>query len=305
MQWMNVLKKTKDKNYRMFEISSKTLHVQISAQGAELQSIVNKENSLEYMWSGDAAFWGKKSPVLFPIVGGLKNSTYQYQGINYQLGRHGFAREREFIVNHHTANSIRFSLVSDETTKEVYPFDFVFSIEYQVSGNQLTVKYIVENIGSQILLFSVGAHPAFKVPLVDGTTYEDYHLLFSEPETAGIFPLSEDGLIEKFTTPVLNNSNSIPLTKALFAKDALVFKYLKSNYIGILNNKNTHGLKLHYTDFPFMGIWAAKNADFVCIEPWCGIADSVDATGELSEKEGINKLEAGKIFERAWTVEVF
>ncbi|MCX6207728.1 MAG: aldose 1-epimerase family protein [Bacteroidetes bacterium] len=289
----------------MFEISNETLTVQISAAGAELQSIINKNNSLEYMWSGDPAFWGKKSPVLFPIVGGLKNGSYQHQGITYQLGRHGFAREREFTVHSHSTESIRFSLVSDETTKEVYPFDFVFSIEYSLSDNKLTVKYIVENIGRENLLFSVGAHPAFKVPLVDGTNYEDYHLIFSDKETVGIYPLSPDGLIEKNTEPLLNNSNSIPLTKALFAKDALVFKELRSDYIGILNHKNTHGLKLHYSEFPFMGIWAAKNADFVCIEPWCGIADSVDTTGELAAKEGINKLAPKDIFERAWTVEVF
>jgi len=295
----------KAKNNHMFEIFNQFLKVQISAAGAELQSIVSKENSLEYMWSGDPAFWGKKSPVLFPIVGGLKNGTYQYQGIHYQLGRHGFAREREFTVSDHTEESIRFSLVSDETTKDVYPFDFVFSIEYSVKGNQLTVKYIVENIGNETLLFSVGAHPAFKIPLVEGTTYEDYHLIFSNHENAGIYPLSTEGLIEKRTTPLLNNSNIIPLTKELFAKDALVFKHLRSNYIGILNNKNSHGLKLHFSDFPYMGIWAAKNADFVCIEPWCGIADSVDATGDLSEKEGINHLAPSKYFERAWSVEVF
>lgn len=289
----------------MFEISNKILTVKISAQGAELQSIVNKENSLEYMWSGDPAFWGKKSPVLFPIVGGLKGATYQHQGIAYHLGRHGFAREREFTISSHSEDTIRFSLVSDETTKEVYPFDFVFSIEYSLKNNQLTVKYHVENIGFENLLFSVGAHPAFKVPLVDGTTYEDYQLIFSEKENVGIYPLSPEGLIEKDTIPFLNNSNSIPLNKELFAKDALVFKHLKSNYIGILNNKNAHGLKLHFTNFPFMGIWAAKSANFVCIEPWCGIADSVDASGELSDKEGINKLSPNQSFERAWSVEVF
>jgi galactose mutarotase-like enzyme len=289
----------------MFEISNESLTVQISAAGAELQSIVSKENLLEYMWSGDPTFWGKKSPVLFPIVGGLKNGTYQHQGISYQLGRHGFARERAFTVHNHSSDTIRFSLVSDETTKEVYPFDFVFSIEYTVHRNRLTVTYIVENIGKETLLFSVGAHPAFKVPLVSGTTYEDYQLVFSDKENAGIYPLSAEGLVEKHTNPLLNDSDSLPLTKALFAKDALVFKELQSNYIGILSHKNTHGLKLHYTDFPFMGIWAAKDADFVCIEPWCGIADSVDASGELAEKEGINQLAVNASFERAWTVELF
>lgn len=289
----------------MFEISNEFIKAQISSAGAELQSIQQIENSIEYLWSGDPAYWAKKSPVLFPIVGGLKNGSYQHQGMAYQMGRHGFAREREFTVSHHHPDSIRFSLVSDEATKEVYPFDFVFAIEYLVHEKTLKVSYIVENIGNETLLFSVGAHPAFKVPLIEGTYYDDHYLLFSDQEQAGIYPLSEGGLIEKESTPLLNNTNRLSLTKSLFANDALVLKDLKSNFIGILNTKNPHGLKLHYQGFPFMGIWAAKNADFVCIEPWCGIADSVDASGILTDKEGINKLAVGNIFERSWTVEIF
>lgn len=289
----------------MFQISNHQLTVTISAQGAELQSIYHKTNALEYMWSGDPAFWGKKSPVLFPIVGGLKNNQYRYQGNSYALSRHGFAREREFKPSHQTEQSIRFNLVSDEKTKSIYPFDFIFSIEYSLRGNELFVKYIVENVGNTNLFFSVGAHPAFKVPLIDGTSFEDYHLLFGKHETAGIYPLSNDGLIEENSQPLLLNANILPLTKSLFYKDALVFKNLQSESIAIVSNKSAHGLKLHYSEFPYMGIWAAKNADFVCIEPWCGIADSVDATGDLSKKEGIHELMPNALFERVWSVEVF
>ncbi len=289
----------------MFQISNHQLTVTISAQGAELQSIYHKTNALEYMWSGDPAFWGKKSPVLFPIVGGLKNNQYRYQGNSYALSRHGFAREREFKPSHQTEQSIRFNLVSDEKTKSIYPFDFIFSIEYSLRGNELFVKYIVENVGNTNMFFSVGAHPAFKVPLIDGTSFEDYHLLFGKRETAGIYPLSTEGLVEKNSEPLLVNANILPLTKSLFYKDALVFKHLQSESIAIVSNKSAHGLKLHYSEFPYMGIWAAKNADFVCIEPWCGIADSVDAIGDITRKEGIHELAPNALFERVWSVEVF
>lgn len=289
----------------MFQISNQQLTVAISAQGAELQSIYNKATALEYMWSGDPAFWGKKSPVLFPIVGGLKNNSYTYQNKTYHLGRHGFARERDFAVSNQAEDSIRFSLVSDEKTMEVYPFTFRFSIEYRLKNNRLFVTYIVENTGESILYFSVGAHPAFKVPLVEGTAFEDYQLLFNQTENAGIYPLSAEGLIEKNTNPLLQNASTLALSKPLFYKDALVFKHLRSGSIGIVSDKTKHGLKLHYTNFPFMGIWSARNADFVCIEPWCGIADSVDTNGDLTQKEGINNLAPHAVFQREWSVEVF
>lgn len=289
----------------MFQISNQQLTVAISAQGAELQSIYNKATALEYMWSGDPAFWGKKSPVLFPIVGGLKNNSYTYQNKTYHLGRHGFAREKAFAVSNQAEDSIRFSLVSDEKTMEVYPFTFRFSIEYRLKNNRLFVTYIVENTGDSILYFSVGAHPAFKVPLVEGTGFEDYQLLFDQTENAGIYPLSAEGLIEKNTNPLLQNASTLALSKPLFYKDALVFKHLRSGSIGIVSDKTKHGLKLHYTNFPFMGIWSARNADFVCIEPWCGIADSVDTNGNLTQKEGINNLAPHAVFQREWSVEVF
>ena len=147
-------------------------------------------------------------------------------------------------------------------------------------------------------MFSVGAHPAFRVPIADGTVFEDYQLLFSHVENAGTWPLSAGGQVENFTTPLLDNTNLLPLAKALFYKDALVFKHLASNAISIVSQKTPHGLRVEFNGFPYMGIWNAKDADFVCIEPWCGIADSVTATGQLAEKEGINALNTGEVFER-------
>lgn len=289
----------------MHAIENEMLAVWIASQGAELQSIVHKHTGLEYMWSGDPAYWAKKSPVLFPIVGGLKNGQYSFRSHTYQLGRHGFARERAFAISSHTDSSICFTLLSDEESKRVYPFDFRFSLTYTLHANRVTVTYEVENTGSEPMYFSVGAHPAFAVPLTAATVFSDYYLLFGERETAGRWPLSAEGLIEKASIPWLSDTRELPLNKALFLSDALVCKALHSESISILNRRNPHGVRLGYTGFPYMGIWSAKQADFVCIEPWCGIADSVDASGELSAKEGINELAAGEIFTRSWYAEVF
>ncbi len=289
----------------IYSISNDILNIAIAEKGAELQSIIHTEYGIEYLWSGDAKFWGKKSPVLFPVVGTLKNNNYEYKDRKYNLGRHGFARDMNFTVTAHTDDAITFTLTEDENTLQKYPFHFRFSLRYAVQENQLHITYITENVNDAEIFFSVGGHPAFKVPLIEGTAFEDYYLAFAEIEDAGRWPLSADGLIEGFTIPVLDNTNILPLTKALLYEDALVFKHLRSKNISLLSHKTLHGLKLDFDGFPFLGIWNAKDADFVCIEPWCGIADSVHATGKLEEKEGIIVLLPFEKFEKMWSIELF
>ena len=289
----------------MPELFNDKLQIVIAEKGAELQHIIRKDFQLEYLWNADPAFWAKKSPVLFPIVGTLKNNTYTYKGKNYTLGRHGFARDHVFTVTEQTDTRIVFSLTDTEHTLPVYPFNFRFSVIYTLNDDQLSVSYVVDNTGADSMYFSVGAHPAFKVPLTDDLNYEDYYLAFDKEENTDLWPLSSGGLIEKTAVPYLKNSNKLPLQHSLFYQDALVFKNMTSTAVTLKSDLSPHGLELKYEGFPFMGIWAAKDANFVCIEPWCGIADSVDASGEISEKEGIHKLLAGQQFERQWSVRVF
>lgn len=286
----------------MFTIENTLIKAVINAKGAELTSLVNKENQLDYMWHGDPAVWGKHSPVLFPIVGTLKNNTYIHNGQSYQLPRHGFARDKQFAVEDHTADTITFLLRSDADTLTVFPFTFEFRLRYTLFENALAVACEVVNTGREMMYFSVGAHPAFKLPLVPGTGYSDYYLQFNQTETAPRWPISPEGLIEQSPVPLLENTNRLNLNKDLFQKDALVLKGMASSIVTLGSDKTPHGLRFDYPGFPFLGIWAAKNADFICIEPWCGIADIVNASQQLNEKEGINKLVAGEVFTRTWTV---
>jgi len=288
----------------MYTIENDSLKVAINPLGAELTSLFNKGNGYEYMWNGDAKFWAKKSPVLFPIVGTLKNNSYSINAKSYELSRHGFAREKVFTISNQTATSISFELQNDEQTLSVYPFQFSFSLIYTIEKNNLTVTYVVKNIGNDEMLFSVGAHPAFKLPIADELAYEDYYLLFNKTENAGRWPISAVGLIESAPTALLENTNRLPLTKSLFYKDAIVLKNLASDSLELKSDKHPIGFTFTFKGFPYLGIWAAKDADFICIEPWCGIADSVNSNQVFGDKEGIVKLGAGEMFERSWGVMV-
>jgi galactose mutarotase-like enzyme len=289
----------------MHYIQSKRINVGIDSKGAELKTVFHKGHNLEYMWGGDPAIWAKTSPVLFPIVGTLKDNKYKYNGRDFTLGRHGFARDKAFSIIEQTDSSITFTIESSDATLAVYPFAFRFSVAYSIEEEKLNATYIVRNKGDKTMLFSVGGHPAFKLPLIEGTTYDDYKLIFEKEETAGRWPISKDGLIEKTPQPLLQSTNELPLSKQLFQKDAVVLKNLKSAYVKLASDKTEHGLTFHFNDFPYLGLWAAPNADFVCIEPWCGIADSVDSDQQLENKEGIISLPPGEKFKVRWEVDFF
>lgn len=288
----------------MITLTNNILSISVASKGAELQSIKLQDN-VEYMWSGDPLYWGKKSPVLFPIIGELKNQTYSYKGQNYKLSRHGFAREMEFELTDRSEDSLTFSIKENEQTLAVYPFKFSFSVRYTLIENIVQVTYLVENTGDETMLFSVGGHPAFRVPFEDGTNYEDYELFFNKKENTGRYPLSAEGLIINEPVSILEDNDTLPMNKDLFLNDAIVLKGINSTIVTIQSKKTDKRLEVGFERFPYLGIWATKGGDFVCIEPWCGIANSVDASGKLEEKEGINTLQPEDVFIASFTVQVF
>lgn len=288
----------------MITLKNETLTASIATKGAELQQLIHQHTGINYLWSGNAQYWGKFSPVLFPIVGGLKNDTYLYNGKAYQLSRHGFARDKEFTAEQLNDTEAVFTLREDDETKKVYPFAFVLKLHYRLNESSLYCMYEVYNPAKEVLLFSAGAHPAFAVPLVKELSYTDYYLAFNQQEALQRWKLL-NGLIDTKAEPVITTNNRLRLHPDLFYEDAIVLKQLKSNCITLASEKNKHGLSFYFNDFPFFGIWAAKDAPFVCLEPWCGIADSVNHNQQLPDKEGINRLPPGEKFTRTWSVNCF
>jgi galactose mutarotase-like enzyme len=289
----------------MFILENDQIRIAVAAKGAELNSVFNKKLQLEYMWSGDPLYWNKTSPALFPIVGMLKNDTYFFNDRAWRLFRHGFVREMEFIATRQSGSSVTLSVDSNNETIEDFPFPFRLEIIYSIHTYTLDVVYRVVNIGQSLMYFSLGGHPAFKVPLLPGHEYTDYFLEFNEPEHSKRWPVTNDGLIETVPVPFFHGFNRLPLTKDLFIQDAVVFKDLCSTSVQLRTTKSQHGFEIDFTGFPYLGIWAANNADFVCIEPWCGIADPVNTNQQLEQKEGINRLEPNAVFERNWSLTVF
>jgi len=288
----------------MIYIRNESVEAAINPLGAELQKLTGRESGLNYLWRGDPAYWGKFSPVLFPIVGTLRNNHYSYKGGFFTLPRHGFAREKMFKSEQISDSEAVFTLQDDESTRVVYPFRFVLQLRYKIAGNRLTVTYTVYNPGDAELLFSVGAHPAFTVPLKKELTYNDYYLECNEPETSGRWGL-QDGLLMDSAEPFLKDQKQIHLSAELFAKDAIVLKGLKSTSIALRTAIDSRGLSFGISGWPHLGIWAAPGAPFVCIEPWQGHADPVSHDGNLENKPGIIKLAPSEDWEKSWWVELY
>jgi galactose mutarotase-like enzyme len=285
-------------------LENTNLKVSISSLGAELQNVYSKDASVEYLWNGGVV-WPKRSPILFPIIGGLKDTVYYHNDSQFSLSRHGFAREKDFTVEEVSATEIKFTLQSDEQSKSIFPFDFIFTITYIIDDNKLSCVYHIQNTSNETMYFSVGAHPAFNIPLTADTNYNDWFLELEHKENADLCQLDKEGLIKLESAPFFDDTNILHLTKELFYNDALVFKDLKSTTITIKSNKSANGLKMNFGGFPYYGIWSAKDADFVCLEPWCGVADFENTNQQLAGKIGINNLASNEIFMREWTIELF
>src|SRR5690606_5326504 len=289
-----------------YTLQNNVLKIAVKKTGAELCSIQSTNNGTEFIWQADPTVWANHAPNLFPIIGALKNDAYIFEGQTYHLPKHGFLRgNTDFEVTEHSKTSLTFTLTYNEATLKSYPFKFSFYITYQLIDNKLDIIHTVENLDDKPLYFSLGGHPAFKCPVFANEHYSDYSLVFETEETAHTHLINmENGLISNRTKPLLNQSNQLPLTHKLFLEDALIFKDLKSKAVTLNSKKHGNILTLSYPDFKYLGIWAKPNGDYVCIEPWLGIADSETTNKALTTKEGILRLEANGVFEASYSVEV-
>lgn len=286
-------------NYKKLNttISNSKISASIKHSGAELFSLKNSQNK-EFIWEGNPDFWGKHSPVLFPIVGTLKNNTYTINGVEYQLPRHGFARDMEFQLIQKTDNSAIFSLKYNEETLKKYPFQFELQLIYTLNEATLDLEYKVINKGETKMPFSVGAHPAIALP----EAFENYAFEFEKKETLEYYLLEND-LISNKTKVLETTDNLVPLNYNLFKNDALIFKTLESKSLTILENSDPY-IKIDFKDFPSLGIWTKENAPFICIEPWLGYSDTAENSGDLFKKEGILVLEAHQTFQSKFSIQI-
>lgn len=283
----------------LVHIQNDQLSVGINTTGAELTSVKQVKDGFEFMWQADADIWPRTAPVLFPVVGKLKNDALRVNGNGYPLPQHGFARDKKFVVTEQSDTKVQLTLTYDDDTLNKYPYDFKLVLTYELQGNELVCGYEVINIDAISMYFSIGAHPGFNLP---SDRMSDYHISFNKEETTERY-LITDGLLDGRTEPLLQASKQLPLDVSLFDKDAIVMKHLHSDEIALVSNDGRFSVGVKAREFPYYGIWAKKHVQrFICLEPWCGHADETEGHTDISKKPGINTLEPGHHFNRSYTL---
>lgn len=285
-------------------IENDFLKVSINNKGAQLSSLYNKATGVEHMWQADEQIWPWHAPNLFPVVGGLINNQLHVNGEVYDMKRHGFARQSEFLLLGSNGKQARFSLPYNDKTLKVYPYKFDFHVIYDLIDNALRITYKVLNLDHQTIYFSVGGHPAFNVPFNEGESYGDYYLEFETEEPLTTHLLSAEGFFTGETKRLNPDKKNLPLTRDLFAHDALVFKNMQSRQVTIKSHKHNESLTVQFPHFNYLGIWAKPGTDFVCIEPWLGCADTAGQPKDIKHKEDIQRLEYGHVFENSYYISI-
>ena len=280
-----------------YEIKNSFIKAKIKLFGAELNSLQKIDEDLEYIWQGNPKYWARHSPVLFPIVGRLKDDSYFYKNKKYNLSQHGFARDKEFELIKKGEDFIEFRLKNDEETLKNYPFLFELNISYKLEKTKLIISYKVKNRSEDRLYFSIGAHPAFNISSGDFLDFEDVR-------TSKRYFLDDKGLIYK-NQEVSFTKNSLILDEEIFKNDALVFNDNNIKSI-ILRDKNSNKiLKVEFKDFPYLGVWSKPNlAPFVCIEPWFGVADEENSNQNIEDKRGVQVLLKDELFSCFYSIEI-
>ena len=296
----------------IISISSNSLTASIDTMGAQLMSLRKGES--EYLWQGDSNWWPRRAPILFPIVGVLKDGKADSAEGTVSLARHGLARLNQFEVVEQSPSSVTLQLKSTEETRKSYPYDFELRLIFSLSDDTLTQTYEVTNTGNVVLPFTLGAHPAFNIPVpgVEATSLDQYHLLFTRSWTSFGPSITDEGLCD-YANPqrLVVDSDTLPLSWELIDREkTITLEDVPDRRITLAANaeasSEAHGIQMEFEGFDYLGIWsAASGCPFVALEPWCGIADTVDTDGVFEHKPGIICLEPGQSVTKTLSIKVF
>ena len=272
------------------QIASTRLAAEVALQGAELVRL-RDEAGRDLLWDGDPAFWSGRAPILFPIVGRLKEDRLTVGGVAHPMRQHGLARTSRFALVEQDGASCRLRLGADEATRRAYPYDFELEITYRIDGPTLAIAGSVRNAGTIGMPVSFGFHPAFRWPLPFGAAAADHAIVFAEDEPHPIARV-EGGLLSDRRKPSPVRGRTLALEPHLFDDDALVFPAPASRSVRY-GPASGRALRVDFDGMPQLGIWSKPGAPFVCIEPWYGYASPVGFDGDLTDKPGMMTLPAG------------
>lgn len=273
-------------------IGSSALGADIALLGAELHRLTDGEGR-DLLWDGDPAFWSGHAPILFPIVGTLRDDHFRYGGEDYSLPRHGFARRRTFTVVDHQPGHAVLRLVSDDATQAVWPFDFTLDMRFAIDGARISLTAQVSNRSDRPMPASFGFHPALRWPLPGGGAKTDHAILFDRDEPEPIRRLDQQGLIDPRPRPTPVAGKRLALSGELFVDDAMIFDRIASRRL-VYGAPTGTQVTVDFPDMPELGLWSKPGADFLCIEPWHGCADPAGFDGDIVDKPGIALIAPGE-----------
>lgn len=302
---MNIIYRKEENRMSQYILEKDNIRLIVNSKGAEMKSLQRK--GVEYLWYADSAYWGRSAPVLFPIVGSLKNKEFTFQGKQYSMNQHGFARDMEFKLVNISNSNIRMRLQDSEDTKINYPFSFVLDIEYVITDDTVKVIWHVTNPDCTPLYFSIGGHPGFLCPIAEYGKQTDYSIQIGNKnkpvEALHSVIIGEKGLASEEEALIETKNGILNITEALFSKDALIFEKEQTDEISLLTPQKKAYLTVRF-DAPVVGVWtpSMKQAPFICIEPWYGRCDGVNFNGNLENREWGNRLLPGEEFEHSYEI---
>lgn len=290
----------------LYTIQNDKIRVTVDSLGAQMQSVTAADGT-EYLWYGDAAYWGERAINLFPYVGRLTGGQYIYKGKRYDMTLHGFARRMEFTVTEREESRVVFRLTDNEETRESYPFAFVLSLVYELDGAAVHMTYQVENLSAETMYFGLGGHPGFRLPLEEGKRFTDYRLTFSQPCQCARAELTPSYMMSGVETPfALENDTTLPLRHELFDRDAIILRHMDKT-VTLSAGEGSRGVTLHIPRMNYLGIWHTPGTDapFVCLEPWVSLPSRDGVVEDLSQQGGLVALDEGETYKNKWSITVF
>lgn len=280
----------------IYTLENEKIKVSISDIGAEMQSIVNKENSTEYLWQGEKKYWSGRAYNLFPICGRLYEGKYTYRGKEYEMGTHGFVRHSEMKVCEQSADTITFELRANEFTKVQYPFEFIYKVTYAISNFKIKTVITVENTDTKDLYFSIGAHPGFNVPLHEIENFDDYYLEFDHEKPIELIVM-DLFYLDKTEPYPLKDGKIIELNYDLLRTSSKFFTNM-CGCVTLKSKKSNSFIRVEYPNFTNLGLWHAPglNAPYICIEPWTSLPSYNGRIDDLETKNQMTRLSPAKVY---------
>ena len=275
-----------------YTLSNAELQASIETQGGELVSLRDRAGT-EYIWQGDPAFWTGRNPILFPIVGSLKNGRVDIGGGDFEMSRHGFARSSEFRAMEQGGDFIVLELRESEETLPRYPYPFILRVRHRLLENGFSTTFLVKNPGGTPMPFCVGAHTAIRCPLMEGERFEDYRLVFEQSEDADTLLLTPEGLLRPDAVEPMLSEGKLALDYGVFRRlDTIIFQNLRSRRVELRHGKT--GVSLDFSQFPMVAFWTKPGGPFLCMEPWHGCAAADNESGRFEDKPHVITLAPGE-----------